>query len=127
VDRLRTASPYLLAAVLGGSGLLHLVAPGVFEPLIPPVLGAPRAWVYASGVAELGCAAALVGPATRRRGALASAVLLVAVFPGNVWLAVEPGDVPRWLAVGRLPLQVPLVLWALSLAGKFPPTGWGRR
>ena len=118
MERLRTASPYLLAALLGGSGLLHLVAPGVFEPLIPPFLGSPRAWVYGSGIAELVCAAALVRPWTRSTGALASGVLLVAVFPGNVWLAVEPGEIP---------LQVPLVLWALSLAGKFRSTGGRRR
>ncbi len=127
MGRLRTASPYLLASVLGGSGLLHLVVPGAFDPLIPSFLPAPRAWIYGSGLLELACAAAVVVPTTRRRGALASALLLVAVFPGNVWLAVEPGEVPRWVAVLRLPLQVPLVLWALSVAGKLPSTGWGRR
>jgi uncharacterized membrane protein len=66
-------------------------------------------------------------PASRRRGGLASAVLLVAVFPGNLSMAVEPGDVPRWVALARLPLQVPLVLWALSVAEKLPSTVWGRR
>ncbi len=112
---LATASPYLLAAVVGGSGVLHLVSPGYYERLIPPLLGSPRAWVYGSGVVELVCAAAVVAPRTRARGGLATAALLVAVFPGNLYLAVEPGDVPRWLAVARLPLQVPLVLWALQV------------
>jgi uncharacterized membrane protein len=112
---LRKASPYLLAAVVGGSGVLHLVTPGFYERLIPPLLGSPRAWVYGSGVVELACAAALVAPRTRARAGLATAALLVAVFPGNVYLAVEPGDVPRWAAIARLPLQVPLVLWALQV------------
>ena len=112
---LATASPYLLAAVVGGSGVLHLVSPGGFERLIPPFLGSPRAWVYGSGVVELACAVAVVVPRTRARGGLATAALLVAVFPGNVYMAFEPGDVPRWLAIARLPLQVPLVLWALSV------------
>jgi uncharacterized membrane protein len=40
---------------------------------------------------------------------------VVAVFPANVALAFHPGDVPRWLAIARLPLQVPLVLWALQV------------
>ena len=106
------ASPYLLAALVGGSGVLHLVAPAPYERLIPPFLPSPRAWVYGSGVVELACAAAVVVPRTRARGALATAALLVAVFPGNVYLALAPGDVPRWLAIARLPLQVPLVLWA---------------
>ena len=113
--RLATASPYLLAALVGASGVLHFVSPESYERLIPPLLGSPRGWVYGSGVVELACAAAVVAPRTRARAALATAALLVAVFPGNVYLALEPGDVPRWLAVARLPLQVPLVLWALQV------------
>lgn len=114
--RLRTASPYLLAVLLAGAGILHFVSPESYDRLIPPFLPAPRAWTYASGVAELACAAAVALPRTRRNGALATAVLFVAVFPANVYLAVEPGDVPRWAALARLPLQVPLVLWALHVA-----------
>ncbi len=88
---------------------------GSTRRLIPPFLPAPRAWIYGSGVAELACAALVAVPRTRRSGGLASAALLVAVLPGNVWMAVEPGDVPRWAALARLPLQVPLVLWALRV------------
>ncbi|HWH27995.1 MAG TPA: hypothetical protein VNU26_03360, partial [Mycobacteriales bacterium] len=62
-------------------------------------------------------------PRTRRAGATAAAALLVAVFPGNVYMAVEPGDVPRWLALARLPLQVPLVLWALQVRRSTEPLG----
>jgi uncharacterized membrane protein len=112
---LRRASPYLLAGLLGGAGVLHFTNPGFYEALIPDFLPAPRAWIYGSGVAELACAAALLPERTRRTGALASAGLLVAVFPGNLWMAYEPGDLPRWAAVARLPLQVPLVLWALRV------------
>jgi uncharacterized membrane protein len=114
--RLRSASPYLLAAFLGGAGALHFTSPQAYEGLIPPFLPAPRAWIYASGVAELACAAAVAVPRTRRVGGLATAVLLVAVFPGNLWMVVDPGSVPRWAALARLPLQVPLVLWALQVA-----------
>jgi uncharacterized membrane protein len=114
--RLRTASPYLLAVLLGGAGALHFTAPQAYDGLIPSFLPAPRAWIYASGVAELACAAAVAVPRTRRVGGLATAALLVAVFPGNLWMVVEPGGVPRWAAVARLPLQIPLVLWALQVA-----------
>jgi uncharacterized membrane protein len=114
--RLRRASPYLLAAFLSGAGVLHFVAPEPYERLVPPFLGAPRPWIYGSGIAEIACAVATAAPRTRRKGAMASAALLLAVFPANVYMAVEPGDVPRWLALARLPLQVPLVLWALQVA-----------
>ena len=115
MTRLRALSPYLLVGLLGGAGALHLVRPATFEALIPPFLPAPRLWVYGSGVVELLCAAAVALPRTRGRGALASAVLLVAVLPGNIQMAVDPGGVPRWIALARLPLQLPLVMWALQV------------
>ena len=114
--RLRAASPYLLAALLAGAGALHFVRPGFYDGLIPPFLPNPRAWTYASGVAELACALAVAVPRTRRVGGLVTAALFVAVFPANVYTAIEPGDLPRWAAIARLPLQVPLVLWALQVA-----------
>ena len=114
--RAGSASSYLLAALLTTTGVTHFVSPGSYDGLIPPFLPNPRAWIYGSGIAELACAAAVAIPATRRVGGLASAVLFVAVFPGNLYMAVEPGDVPRWAALVRLPLQIPLVLWALQVA-----------
>ena len=47
-----------LAALFVISGSLHLVRPQVFETIVPRQLPARRALVYASGVAELACAAA---------------------------------------------------------------------
>ncbi len=124
VDRLRTSSPYLLAALLTLAGTSHLVRPAVYDGLVPPLLpGSARAWTLGSGVVELLVGGAVAAPRTRRAGGLAAAVLFVAVFPGNVWMAVEPGGVPRWAAIARLPLQVPLVLWGLQVAGKLPSTG----
>lgn len=123
VTRLRAASPYLLAALLAGAGTLHFVRPEFFDGLVPDFLPNARAWTYGSGVAELAVAAAVANPGTRRKGGLAAAALFVAVFPGNLWMVVEPGDVPRWAAVARLPLQVPLVLWGLQIGGKLPSTG----
>jgi uncharacterized membrane protein len=105
-------------------GTLHLVAPGPFERLIPRLLGSPRPWVVASGVAELVSGAALVPDRTRRAGAWAAAATLVAVFPGNVTMALEagapvtPAAAALWL---RLPLQAPLVLWALRYTGRRRP------
>ncbi|CAA9312672.1 MAG: hypothetical protein AVDCRST_MAG07-600 [uncultured Frankineae bacterium] len=123
MTRLRAASPYLLAALLAVAGTTHLLRPGWYDGLVPPVLpGSARAWTLGSGVVELAVAALVAVRRTRRAGGLAAAALFVAVFPGNVWMAVEPGSVPRWAALARLPLQVPLVLWGLQVAGKLPST-----
>src|SRR5699024_3914735 len=88
-----------------------------------------RDWVYASGVGELACAAALAVPRTRRAGGYASAALFVGVFPGNIQIAVDyrRRGRPGWqqaIAYGRLPLQVPLVLAALRAARRRPGHPW---
>ncbi|WP_029251969.1 DoxX family protein [Paraoerskovia marina] len=115
-----------LSVGLAAAGVLHLARPRVFESLIPPALGSPRPWVVGSGVAELACAAAVAVPTTRRAGGYATAALFVGVFPGNVQMALNSRENARhWsqnraIAWGRLPGQVPLVLWALRVARTAP-------
>ena len=109
-------SARLLALLLGLAGVSHFVAPHFYDEIVPRALpAAARAWTIASGVAELVCAGAVLHQRTRRVGALASLVLFVAVFPANVQMAIDWRDeplVPRLISLLRLPLQVPLVIWA---------------
>jgi len=113
-------SAYALAALLAGAAVTHFAAPRPYDAIVPRSLpGSPRWWTYASGVAELTVAAAVAHPRTRRLGALAAAGLFVAVFPANVKMAVDWRHRPpaqRAIAYGRLPLQAPLVWWALRVA-----------
>jgi uncharacterized membrane protein len=113
-------SAAVLATVLTTSGILHLAVSKPFDALIPGLLpGSPRTWTYGSGVIELMTAALIAAPATRRRGALVAAVLFVGVFPGNVKMAVDWSDRglgEQLVAYGRLPLQLPLIFWALRVA-----------
>ncbi|MFG3656308.1 MauE/DoxX family redox-associated membrane protein [Streptomyces sp. NPDC047706] len=113
-------SPLMLAGLLATAGVAHFVAPRQFDATVPRVLpGSPRAWTYASGVVEIALAAGLAVPRTRRAGARAAAAFFVAVFPANVQMAVDWRHRPaplRRAAYARLPLQVPLVLWARSVA-----------
>src|SRR3954468_23604016 len=108
-----------LAGVLGFAGVAHFVKPEFFDEIVPHALPAsPRTWTYVSGAAELACAAAVVRSSTRRIGGLAAAALFVSVFPANVQMAVDWRDRPaseQAAALGRLPLQIPLVLWALKV------------
>ncbi len=122
-----------LVALLAAAGVLHLVRPQVFVSLIPGRLGPPLPWVYVSGVAELACAGGLAYPRTRRATALATALLFVGVFPGNVQMAVSAlrsdraSGLYQALTVARLPLQVPLVLWALAIRrAQRSPSGGAR-
>ncbi|WP_197374109.1 DoxX family protein [Mycolicibacterium baixiangningiae] len=108
-----------MAAMLAGIGTLHFIAPKPFDGIIPAELpGSPRFYTYASGVLELGVAAALAAPRTRKAGALAAIVLYVAVFPGNVNMVRLWWDKPwpmRIVALARLPLQVPMITQALKI------------
>jgi len=116
-DRLRAASPWLLATVLVAAGANHFWHTGAYEGLVPGWLGSPRFWVLSSGVAEIACGLLVAHPRTRRVGGWASLVLLVAVFPGNVTSAVNADTgLERLVTYARLPLQVPLVLWARQVA-----------
>jgi uncharacterized membrane protein len=113
-----TTSARSLAALLGTAGVFHFVTPSFFDAIVPRSLpGSARAWTHVSGVAELAVAGAVAHPRTRRGGAMAAAALFVAVFPANVQAAVdaEPGP-ERVVTLARLPLQVPLVLWALRVS-----------
>jgi uncharacterized membrane protein len=105
-----------LAAVLGTAGVMHFVRPQFFDEIVPHRLPfPPRVWTYVSGVAELACAVAVARPATRKVGALAAAAVFVAVFPANIQMAIDwrsRAARDRVAAYGRLPLQLPLVLWA---------------
>jgi len=122
-SRWSSASPYLLSGLLTVTGTLHFVAPKTFADIIPPQLPAPLGLVYASGVAELASAAGLAVPRTRRLAGWATAALFVAVFPGNVQMALDAGDrstAYQTVVYARLPLQVPLIIWAISVARTAP-------
>lgn len=115
----RLPSARALGGLLVAAGAVHFAAPRPFDSIVPRSLPGPaRAWTYASGVAELAVGAAVLAPRTRAAGALAAAGLFAAVFPANVKMAYDWRDRPepwRTVAVARLPLQVPLVLWALRV------------
>lgn len=99
---------------------MHLVRPRTFDRIVPDVLPA-RATTYASGAAEIAIALGLAVPRTRRLAGFAAAALFVAVFPANITMArdlLDDASSPRpmrVIALLRLPLQLPLVGWALGV------------
>ena len=113
-------SPLLLAGLLAAAGTAHFAVPRQFDHIVPRSLpGSPRTWTYASGAVELALAAGVALPRTRRAAALATAAFFVGVFPANVKMARDWRERPaplRKAAYARLPLQAPLVLWALKVS-----------
>ena len=102
----------LVIATFAVSGVVHMVRPQVFEPLVPQQLGAPRPWVYGSGVLELVCAAGLT---TRQRWAPAvTTATFAGIWVGNLKMAldVQRSRRPAWQKAAvwaRMPVQVPLL------------------
>jgi uncharacterized membrane protein len=109
-----------LAALLASAGATHFAMPKVYDAMIPELLpGTPRAWTYGAGVAEFATAATLVLPRTRRVGGLMAAFLFAGIFTGNVKMAVDARKSDslayRVGTLLRLPLQWPLITWALKV------------
>ena len=110
------AGPVFIAA-----GVLHFLRPGMYEAIMPSYLPAQRELVYASGVAEIVGGAALMHARTRRFGMWWLIATLVAVFPANVHMALNPDDyrsVPggKWALYARLPVQLLFIAWVRAAA-----------
>jgi uncharacterized membrane protein len=111
-------STKLLALGFLGSGVIHLVKPEVYEPIMPSWVPAHREVILGSGVIEIALAAGLLAPPTRRLAGWGSVALLLGVFPANLKMATDSlGTDKTALKVGafaRLPGQLPMVKAALA-------------
>ena len=114
-----TTSQRALAAFFTFAGLMHFVIPRSYEAIVPPQIRRAREAVIVSGVAEIAGGLAVLAPTTRRPFARWWLIaLLVAVFPANVHMALNPEQIrgldlrrtPHWALWARLPLQ-PLMAW----------------
>jgi len=107
-------SIYAIALLFAATGTAHFVWPGAFARIVPPYLPAPRTLVYVSGAAELLGAVGVLVPGLRPYAGWGLILLLVAVFPANVHMALHPADferIPAWALYFRLPLQFVLIGW----------------
>ncbi len=114
----RGAARLGMAIAMAFAGASHLILPTPFIQHLPPWLPLRGEIVVVSGLVEIALGIALLLPApARRRVGVALAVYLLAVFPGNVYVAVfdvdvdgQPGGAYTWV---RLPLQLLFIVWAL--------------
>lgn len=115
-----TRSQKGLAGFFSFAGTMHFVIPRAYESIVPPsIADRKREAVAVSGVAEIVGGLAVAHPATRRFARWWLLALLVAVFPANVHMAVNPEQVPglnlrrtpRWALWARPPLQPLCMLW----------------
>jgi uncharacterized membrane protein len=115
VTRRRPIQQYLVAAFFIIAGALHFVYPRAYEQIVPPALPAHRALVFISGAFELLGGLGTLLPATRKAAAWGLIALLIAVFPANVYMALNASAfasmLPAWALFARLPLQFVIIWW----------------
>jgi uncharacterized membrane protein len=115
-SRLRVVARVALALFFAVGGLMHFLRPAFYLQIMPPYLPWPLALVYVSGVFEIVGGCAVLPAGTRQWAGVGLIVLLLAVFPANIHMALHPApvggwDVPLWLLWLRLPLQGVFIVW----------------
>jgi uncharacterized membrane protein len=114
----------VLAFFFAGAGVLHFVRTEFYLGFMPPYLPWPRELIYLSGVFEIAGGLGLLVPSLRRAAGWGLITLLLAVFPANVQMFLNA--LPKgWttetvIALVRLPLQIPLILWVWWCMGDAP-------
>jgi uncharacterized membrane protein len=105
-----------LAAMFVLTGIAHFVGTlrADMVAIVPPRLPAPGLLVTITGVLELLGAAGLLVPMTRVAAAICLLILMLAMFPANVYAARMP-DPPKSMTT-RLPLRTAVEVVFLAAA-----------
>lgn len=110
----RRISRFVLALFFVIAGLNHFRSPETYLAMMPPWLPAPYSLNLLSGMAEIAGGLGIIIPRTRRAAGFGLILLLIAVFPANLHVAIHgwPGtDIPRWILIARLPFQLLFIAW----------------
>ncbi len=108
----------LLAFAFAAVGITHFTNPDFFVAIVPPYLPAPLALVYISGFFEILGGLGLLVPKLRRLAGWGLIALMIAVYPANIHMAMNPDQFPEMSPTAlyvRLPIQfvmIAIVWWA---------------
>jgi uncharacterized membrane protein len=117
MKNLKSVLRLLFAAFFVIAGVTHFTNRDFFTAIVPPYLPWPVMLVYVSGVAEIVLGVMLMVPATTQIAAWGLIALLVAVFPANIHMAMNPQlypGTPYAALLLRLPMQgvmIALAYW----------------
>lgn len=107
---------WLLAIFFVAAGLNHFRAPEMYLAIIPPYLPQPSLLNQISGAAEIAGGIGVLLPAFRAVVGWGLILLLIAVFPANVYglqhgMTIGGNPVPEWILILRLPFQLVFIAW----------------
>ncbi|MFT6205889.1 MAG: putative membrane protein [Spirosomataceae bacterium] len=105
---------YVMSGFYVFAGVVHFIRPKFFLAIVPPYVPNPKAMVIWSGIFEVTLGLGLLSESRRSFAATGIILLLIAVFPANLYMAYgerfqKISPLIRW---GRLPLQLVLAWWA---------------
>ena len=109
----------LFGAFFVVGGAFHFFKTSLYLKMMPPYLPFPNALVLISGLMEMVLGILLFVKKTGPIAAWGIILLLVAIFPANIHMALHPEifpEIPVWIRWARLPLQGVLMLWAYRYA-----------
>jgi uncharacterized membrane protein len=106
---------FALSAMFVMVGVSHFTNPDFFVRIMPPYLPAHLELVYLSGVFEVIGGVAVLIPRVRALAGWGIILLLLAVYPANIHMALHPElfpEVSRAAGLMRLPVQFLFMGWA---------------
>jgi uncharacterized membrane protein len=104
---------YLMSGFYIFAGLMHFVKPNMYIRIIPPNFPKPEILNLLVGIFEIIFGLGLLFAQTRSVSAIAIILLLLAVFPANIYMYQKGAKgIPKWALLLRLPLQFVLIAWA---------------
>lgn len=116
---------YLLAVFFVYGGVNHFRNPDFYLPMMPTYLPWHPPLVYLSGFFEIVFGLMLIFPKLTRIAAWGLILLLIAIFPANIYMAQHaelfPWTTQTFLWI-RLPLQLVLIAWAYWFTRPEPPS-----
>ena len=106
---------YVMGALYVFAGTMHFIKPKFYLRIMPPYIPFHREMVIISGIIEIGLGIALFIPAVSAWAAWGVILLLIAVFPANLYHFTSGGAgmrIPPLMLAMRLPIQIALIAWA---------------
>lgn len=112
---LKLSLKILMAVLFVAAGVNHFLNPQFYLKIIPPYLPWHEALNYISGACEIILGIMLLIPRWTRLAAWGIIALLIAVYPANIYMAMNPQvfpDVKPIVSLIRLPFQFLFIAWA---------------
>ena len=108
-SQIKTLSIILMTLFYIMAGTNHFINPDWYVRIVPPILPFKTAIVYISGILEIILGTLLIFPKRRFIASWGLILLLVAVYPANIYVALTNGEAMD---------TTPLIAWGRGTGNK---------